>query len=134
LAYPAGGPAQLYRVQPRPAHLTRDTRTNTWHSFLANYGQPGAATPLAPGHDQALFNPVHAVGNLQPGGGLNIVVAGRRINQGRNQRNQQQQQGGPAVLSNGNNGCFAAAGITFFAALEVMISTLASKQCPNNGM
>ena len=119
LAYPSGGPAQLYRVQPRPAHLTRSTRANTWDSLLAGYRQPAPATPLLAGHDQALFNPVHAVGNLQNGGGLPIVVAGRRNNLLRNQ--QQQQQGRPGVLSNGSNGCFAAAGIAFFTALEVII-------------
>ena len=76
-AYPAGGQAQLYQVRPRPQRATRDSRVNTLHELLGAYGQPLPATPLAPGHDQALFNPLHLsaargvqwVSNTLPTGG-----------------------------------------------------------------
>jgi hypothetical protein len=131
LAYPSGGQAQLYRVQPRPVPTTRPTRRNTFDSLLANYGLPAAGAPLQAGHDQGLFNPLHASANLQFGGGLPIVVAGRRNNLPRNQN----QQGGPGVLANGNNACFAAAGIAFITALEVTsyyVVYVASNQLEEN--
>jgi hypothetical protein len=120
MEYPSGGQAMVYRVQPRPRAVTRNTRENTFGSFLVGYGQPANAAPLPAGHDQHLFAARHAAANLQWGGGLAIIVAAR---QGRNLGRQlnllQQQQNGPAVCSNGRNACFAAASIAFLTATEV---------------
>jgi hypothetical protein len=93
---------------------TRPTRRNTFDSLLAAYGGAATGAPLQAGHDQGRFNPLHAAANLQRGGSLPIVVAGRR-----NHRPRNQQQGGPGVLANGNNACFGAAGLAFITTLEV---------------
>jgi hypothetical protein len=112
----------LYRVQPRPRAVTRNTRENTWGSILVNYGQAVTAAPLPAGHDQNLFDPRHAAANLQWGGGLAIIVANRRQrNLGRHLNHLQQQQNGPGVLSNGSNACFGASSVAFLTATEVTL-------------
>lgn len=121
LAYPSGGQAILYRVQPRPTADTRNTRENSWGSLLVGYAQPAAA-PLVAGHDQHFFDPRHAAANLQWGGGLAIIVANRQQrNSGRQLQHLQQRQNGPGVLRNGPNACFAASGVAFLTATEVTL-------------
>ena len=115
-AYPAGGQAQLYQVRPRPQRATRDTRVNTLHGLLGAYGQPLPATPLAPGHDQALFNPLHRAANLVQGVVLTIPDA---TNRGGGGRQNNQQHAGPKAMLNGHQGCFAAAAFVFAEQTEV---------------
>ena len=121
MEYPSGGQAMVYRVQPRPRAVTRNTRENVYGSLLGNYGLPVTAAPLPAGHDQHLFDPRHAAANLQWGGGLAIIVANRRQrNLGRQLQHLQGQRNGPAVLSNGRNACYAASSIAFLTATEVI--------------
>jgi len=59
----------LYQVPPRPCRATKDSRWNTTNSFIDGYNLPAPTTPLAPGHDQALFDHQYGVANLRQGGG-----------------------------------------------------------------
>ena len=114
-AYPQGNQAQLYRVPPRPQHLTRDTRENTLGSLLQGYGRLPAG-PLPAGHDQAYFNPSHNSNNLVYGGSV-IITQPTSQNQG--QQGQQGQQGAPKAMLNGHNYCYAASAFLILESMEV---------------
>ena len=76
---------------------------NTLGSRLAGYGNTPPTIPLAPGHDQALFNPVYRADNLVQGLVLDI---------GRNREIRQQNLQhpiSPKPMLNGSQGCYAAA-------------------------
>ena len=121
-SYPDGNQGALYRVRQRPQHSTRDTRVNTVGSLLAGFGQPVNPTPLAQGHDLAQFNPNHASAALTDG----VVVPNRvlPLRTGAGQQGQGQQGGGPGILLNGQNSCFAAASLTFVIGIEVINAQL----------
>ena len=121
-SYPQGNRAQLYRVPARPQHATRDTRENTLGSLLEGFGQPSPNTALAPGHDQGLFNPMHAVRNLNAGVTVPIPLNTRRGQHQQQIQNVQvvQPNAGPKAMLNGPNACFAAAGFVFVVGLEVL--------------
>jgi hypothetical protein len=117
-AYPPGGQAALWRLPARPPHATKETRQNILGTLLVNHGQRLPAIPLAPGHDQRLFQPQHRTANLRPG----LVVqrpAGPRGNRG-NRGNQNQQQN-PALLAmvNNQNTCWAGAAFLVLTRIQV---------------
>jgi hypothetical protein len=114
-AYPVGGQAQLYQLGRRPERATRDTRLNTLHGLLGAYDQPLPATRMAPGHDQALFNPLYRAANLVQGTVLAVPGRTRQVGQQNNQL-----QPGPKPMLNGHQGCFAAATFIFLETTEVI--------------
>ena len=113
----------LYRAPPQPRRATKETRRNTRDSLLEGYNQPAPSTPLAPGHDQALFDPQYGVGNLQRNGGDGMAARGGRGRRGRGRGQQHNhnnnQNAGPSIMANGNNCCFAVAAFLFLVAAEV---------------
>jgi hypothetical protein len=122
-----GGPAsflppgttqlQLWRMPNRPARATKQTRATTL-SLLQGLGQPWVAGALAPGHDQADFDPQHGVANLRTGAAANIVVQ-RRARQQQQQQNNALVVPGLKLLVIGANECFARAAFHFLVQLEV---------------
>ena len=112
---------QLHVVPARPQRSTQDSRLNTMTSLCASYGQPDPATPLAPGHDQQLFDPQFSVASLRQGGW--VVPAPRhtpRNNRGQQNENQQHNNiAGLKLLLVGRNECYARAAVQFMVPLEV---------------
>ena len=113
---PHGARPSLYQVQAAPQRAFPDTRVNTLGSLLEGYGQPLPATPLAPGHDQDLFDPQHRAANLT---GSAVVVNTTRNGRGGRAGQQQQQLGAPSGMLNGPNYCFAGAGLLVLLQGEV---------------
>ena len=113
---------QLYTVPPQPQRAFKDSRVNTMGSLCDGYGQPGPATPLAPGHDQQLFDPMYSVAGLRQGGG---VVPPPQPRNNRGQQNQQQVAGLKLLLV-GANECFARAAFQFLVPLEVGANLISS--------
>ena len=114
--YPPEGQSQLYRVRPQPQAATRNTRVNTLGSRLAGYGNTPTTIPLAPGHDQALFNPMYRADNLAQGSVLDIPNIDRN--------NEIRQQNlphpiGPKPILNGLQGCYAAAVFLYLEKIKV---------------
>ena len=103
-------------MQAAPQRAFPDTRVNTLGSLLEGYGQPLPATPLAPGHDQDLFDPQHRAANLT---GSAVVVNTTRNGRGGRAGQQQQQLGAPSGMLNGPNYCFAGAGLLVLIQGEV---------------
>jgi hypothetical protein len=110
---------QLWRMPNRPARATKQTRTNTLGSLEQDLGQPWVAGALAPGHDQAEFDPQYGVTNLQTGAAATLVVQLRARAQNLLQQQNLLQVPGIKLLVIGNNECFARAAFHFLAQLEV---------------
>ena len=80
-----------YRMPSRPQRSTKNSRINTLGSLYAGNGQPNPSTPLAPGHDQGLFNPHFSVESVRQGRVLmSPIQPARRINREHQQHNIQQ--------------------------------------------
>jgi hypothetical protein len=113
---------QLWTMPNRPAPSTKPTRHNTVGSLMQTLGQPWVPGTLAPGHDQAEFDPQNGVASLRAGAAANMVVQRRA-------RQQQQQQNNPLVVPGiklliiGGNECFARAAFHFLAQIEVLCIT-----------
>ena len=111
---------QLYTVQPRPQRATKDSRRNTLGSLYAGYGEAGPDLPLAPGHDQGLFDPQYSLASLRQGGWVVPPArASRRNNRGQQNQNQQNNVAGLKLLLVGINECYARAAVQFLVPLEV---------------
>ena len=119
---------QLYTVPPRQPRATKDSRVNTMGSLWDSYGQADPAVPLAPGHDQQLFDPQYSLASIRQGGW--VVPPPARNNRGQHNQNLNQHNNiaGLKLLLVGRNECYARAALQFLVPLEVIAQLIV---CPS---
>ena len=97
-------------------------------SLWDSYGQADPAVPLAPGHDQQLFDPQYSLASIRQGGW--VVPPPARNNRGQHNQNLNQHNNiaGLKLLLVGRNECYARAALQFLVPLEVIAQLIV---CPS---